>query len=161
MSNLPFLAKALEKCALAQLDEHCNANAPIPDYISVYGEHYSCETALVKLVSDLLWSMEEGCVTSFVAINLSAAFDTVSHDILLDLLEFQYGVIGKVLAWFEPYLCSRNFKVNANGACSKPIKLEYSMPQGSVLVQWCTFVCQFYGGGDCISRTSCTCTKQP
>ena len=86
VSNLPFLAKALEKCDLTQLDEHCKANAPIPDYQSAYREHYSCETALIKLANDLLWSMEEDCVTSFIAIDLLAAFDMVSHDILLDLL---------------------------------------------------------------------------
>ena len=104
MSNLPFLANALEKCVLAQLDDHCKANAPIPDYQSAYREHYSCETALAKLENDLLWSMGEGCVTSFVAIHLLAAFDTVSHDVLMDLLEVQYGVTGKALAWFESYL---------------------------------------------------------
>ena len=98
-----------------------------------YREHHSCETVLAKLVNDLLWSIEEGCVTSFVAINLLAAFDTVSHDILLDLLEVRYGVIGKALAWFESYLCPQNFKVKVNGAYSKPISLEYSMPQGSYL----------------------------
>ena len=42
VSNLPFLAKALERCALAQLDEHCKANGPIPDYQSAYREHYTC-----------------------------------------------------------------------------------------------------------------------
>ena len=133
VSNLPFLAKALEKCVLVQLDDHCRVNAPFPDYQSPYREHYCCETALAKLVNDLLWSMEEGCVTSFVAIDLSAAFDTVSHHILLDLLEVRYCVIGKALAWFESYLCPRNFKVNVNGAYSKPINLEYSVPQGSCL----------------------------
>ena len=76
-------------------------NTPIPDYQSAYREHYSCETALAKLVNDLLWSVEEGCVTSFVAINLLAVFDKVSHDILLDLLEVWCGVIGKALAWFD------------------------------------------------------------
>ena len=133
MSNLPFLAKDLEKCALAQLDEHCKANAPIPDYQSAYREHYSCEIALAKLVNDLMWSMEEGCVTLFMAIDLLAAFDTVSHNILLDLLEVKYGVIGKALAWCDSYLCLRNLKVNVNGAYSKPVSLEYSIPQGSCL----------------------------
>ena len=139
VSNLPFLAKALEKCALAQLDECCKANAPIPDYLPVYREHYSCETALPKLANNLLWSIKEGYVTSFVAINLLAVFDMVSHDILLDLLEVQYGAIGKALAWFDSHLHPRNLKVNVNGAYSKPICLEYSMPQVLVLVQWGTF----------------------
>ena len=116
VSNLPFLAKALEKHALAQLEEQCKANAPIPDYQSTYRESYSCETALAKLVSDLLWSMEEGCVTSFIAIDFSSAFYTISQKILLDLLEVWYGVTGKALAWFDPYLHPRNFKVNVNSA---------------------------------------------
>ena len=133
VSNLPFLAKALEKCALAQLHEHCKANAPILDYQSAYREHYSHETALAKLVIDLLWSMEEGCVTSFIAIDLAATFVMVSHDILLDLVEVWYGVTGKALAWFNSYLCPSNFKVNVNSAYSKPKNLEYSMPQGSCL----------------------------
>ena len=133
VSNLPFLAKVLEKCALVQLDEHCKVNTPIPDYQSAYREHYSCETALAKLVNDLLWSMEKGCVTSFVAIDLLAAFDTVSHDILLDLLDVRYGVIGKALEWFELYTNPRYFKMKVNGASSKPISLEYSVPQCSCL----------------------------
>ena len=127
------MAKALEKCVLVQLDDHCKAKTPLPDYQSAYREHYSCETALAKLVNDLLWSMEEGCVTSFLAIDLFAAFDTVSHDILLDLLEVRYHVTGKTLAWFEPYLHPRNFKVNVNDTYSQPISLEYSVPQGSCL----------------------------
>ena len=77
--------------------------------------------------------MEESCVTSFVAIDRSAVFDTVSHDILLDLLEVRYGVTGKALTWFDSYLCPRNFKVKVNDAYSKPISLEYSVPQGSCL----------------------------
>ena len=92
VANFPFLAKALEKCALAQLDEHCKANAPILDYQSAYRAHYSCKTVLAKLFNDLLWSMEAGCVTSFTTIDLLATFDMVSHDILLDLLEVQYGL---------------------------------------------------------------------
>ena len=111
----------------------CQICPSIPDYKFTYREHYSCETALAKLVNDLLWSMEECCVTSFIAIAFLAAFDMVSHDILLDMLEVHYGVIGKALAWFDSYLHPRNFKVNVNGAFSKPISLEYSVPQGSCL----------------------------
>ena len=128
VSNLPFLAKALEECVLAQLDEHCKGKAPTPDYQSSYRENYSCETAVVKLVNDLLWSVEGGCATSFIAIDLSSAFDMVSHDILLDLLEVWYGVIGKAQSWFDSYLSPRIYKVNVNSAYSKQINLEYSMP---------------------------------
>ena len=50
VSNLCFLSKVLEKCALKQLDEHCKKYAPLPDYQSVYRQSYSCETALIRLM---------------------------------------------------------------------------------------------------------------
>ena len=88
VSNLCFLSKVLEKCALKQLDEHCKKYAPLPDYQSVYRQSYSCETALVKLMNDILWNMECSDVTAFIAIDLSAAFDMVDHGILLDVLQY-------------------------------------------------------------------------
>ena len=86
--NLCFLSKVLEKCALKQLDEHCKKYAPLPDYQSSYRQYYSCEMALVKLMNDILWNMECGDVTAFIAIDLSAAFDMVDHGILLDVLQY-------------------------------------------------------------------------
>ena len=62
------------------------------DYKSAYHENYSCETALVKIVDDVLWSIEEGNVTALMALDLLAAFDTVNHSILLK-------VIQKKLEW--------------------------------------------------------------
>ena len=78
--------------------EHCNKNELIPDYQSAYRPHYSCETALVKLINDLLWAMERQEVTALMAIDLSAAFDTVDHDILLSVLEAKFGIGGMRLA---------------------------------------------------------------
>ena len=53
----------------------------IPDYQSAYRQFYSCETALLKVFDDLLWSMEHQRITALVAVDLSAAFDTVDHTI--------------------------------------------------------------------------------
>ena len=85
VSNLTFLSKLLEKCALTQFSKHCDNNHLIPDYQLVYRQGYSCETALLKLVDDVLWSLERGNATNFMAIDLSAAFDTMDHNILLHL----------------------------------------------------------------------------
>ena len=63
--------------------EHCDTNELMPDYQSAYRTHYSCETALVKLMDDLLWAMEGQSVTALMPIDLSAAFDTVDHEVLL------------------------------------------------------------------------------
>ena len=58
----------------------------MPDYQSAYRANFSCETALLKLTDDLLWAMEHQEVTPLVAIDFSAAFNTVDHDLLLSVL---------------------------------------------------------------------------
>ena len=67
-------------------------NGLIPDHQSAYREHHSCETALIKLVNDILWNMENKKLTLLVCLDLSAAFDTVDHNILIETLENLYGV---------------------------------------------------------------------
>ena len=80
VSNLSFLSKLLEKCVLLQFNTHCTENN-LPGYQSAYREHFSCETALVKLMDDILCNMEGKELKALVAIDLSAAFDTVDHDV--------------------------------------------------------------------------------
>ena len=121
----------MEKCASKQLDEHCKKYAPLPDYQSAYRQSYSCEMALVKLMNDVLWNMECSDVTAFIAIDLSAAFDTVDHGILLDVLQYHFGVTGMARKWFESYLSPKQFQVNIGKAYSEPIDLELSVHQGS------------------------------
>ena len=56
-------------------------------------KRHSCETSLVKLVNDILWNMENQLVTAIVILDLSAAFDTVDHDILLEVLGKCFGIV--------------------------------------------------------------------
>ena len=116
---------------LKQLDEHRKKYAPLPDYQSAYRQSYSCERALVKLMNDDLWNMECSDVTAFIATDLLAAFDRVDHGILLDVPQYHFGVTGMARKWFKSYLSPRNFQVNIGKAYSKPIDLEFSVPQGS------------------------------
>ena len=74
------------KCALKQLDDHCKKYATLPDYLSAYSQSYGCKTALIKLMNDILWNMENSEVTAFVTTDLSVAFDTMDHRILLHVL---------------------------------------------------------------------------
>ena len=64
VSNLSFLSKPLEKCAMDHVNERCNLYKLLPDYQSAYHNGYSCETAIVKLVNGLLWVMENQQVTA-------------------------------------------------------------------------------------------------
>ena len=75
--------------------------------------------------------MENSDVTAFVAIDLSAAFDTMDHGILLDVLQHHFGVTGIARKWFKSYLSPRQFQVKIGKAHSEPIDLEFSVPQGS------------------------------
>ena len=132
VSNLTFVSKIVECCMLLQLSQHCNDYDLQPDYQSAYREHYSFETVVLKVSSnDILWAMEKQAVTSLVALDLSAAFDTVDHDILLSVLRNKYGIDGKDLKWFNEYLRPHSFKVAINGIYSKERNLEVSVPQGS------------------------------
>ena len=95
VSNLTFMSKMLERCMLKQFNRHTEQYQLMPSYQSAYWQFHSCETSLLKLTNDILWSMEEQNMTEFLPLNLSAAFDTVDHDILLQVLKNQYGIDGR------------------------------------------------------------------
>ena len=118
VSNLQFISKIVEKVTLDQFTLHCNRNNLLPSYQSAYRKYYSCETSLVKLVNDILWAMEKQLVTVVVILDLSAAFNTVDHDLLLEVLEKQYGVVGAAREWYTSYLKPRQFKVGIRGTTS-------------------------------------------
>ena len=98
---LPFLSRVVEKIATSQVVDHCFSIGKYPKHQSAYLKNQSCETALLYLVNNILWSMEAKNISVVVAMDLSAACDTVDHDILLQLLENWYGISGNVIKWFE------------------------------------------------------------
>ena len=104
LSNLPFLSKVVEKVVIDQFRKHCDNHRMIPDYHSAYHADYSCETTLLKIMNDILWAMERQDITALIAIDLSAAFDTVDHDVLIDVLHRRFGVTETVLKWFASCL---------------------------------------------------------
>ena len=87
VSNLTFLSKVVEKITLNQFTQHREDHHLLPDYQSAYRKYHSCKTSLIKLVNDLLWAMEKQEVTAMTVLDLSAAFDTVDHDLLLTVLD--------------------------------------------------------------------------
>jgi hypothetical protein len=85
------------------------------------------ETALLKLCNDILWNIESHSITALVAIDLSAAFDTVDHSVLLDVLHSNFGVSGKPLEWFHTYLCPRSAAVQVKDVQSRPVQYDISV----------------------------------
>ena len=133
VSNLSFLSKVIEWCMLLQVSTHCDQYGLQPNYQSTYRAHHSCEMAILDLSNDILWAMEKQSITSLVAIDLSATFDTVDHDILLDILNNKFGIEDKALKWFNNYLRPRSFKVVIDGTYSEEQNLTISVPQGSCM----------------------------
>ena len=111
VSNRNFISKLLEAAVLTQLQDYLYSQKLIPQYQSSYRANFSMETLLVKLVDDILNRMESQEVTALVALDLSAAFDTVDHDLLLEILKSRFGVDGTPLAWIKSYLDHRSFQV--------------------------------------------------
>ena len=89
VSNLPFMSKLVEKCMLIQLNEHCSNQDLMPSYQSAYRANHSSETSILKLCNDILWAMERQEIMALVALDLSMAFDTVNHSVLLNVLHNQ------------------------------------------------------------------------
>ena len=131
VSNQPFLSKCLEQCALIQVNDHYRQHNLMPDYQSAYRENYSCETAHIQIVDNILWSMENGEVTALMALDLSAAFNTVDHKILLRVPQKRFGIEGTCLEWFNAHLRPRFYKVNVGNVYSNECDLDCSVLQGS------------------------------
>ena len=86
VSNLQYISKLAVKAVFSQTHEHMVVNEICPDLQSSYRQHHSTETALLKVMNDVPLKMNSQHVTLMVLLDLSAAFDTVDHNILLERL---------------------------------------------------------------------------
>ena len=133
VSSLAFLSKVLEKAALKQLSEHLENNLLIPTNQSAYLQNHSCETALFKVTNDIQKMLSERKVVLLVQLDLSAAFDTVDHAVLIQLLESKFGICGTALKFLKSYLSGRTFSVKIRHVVGGKYLLIYGVPQGSIL----------------------------
>jgi len=113
----------------------------IPKHQLAYCRGQSTETALLKVINDLLLSADRGEVTALCLLDLSVAFDTVNHQLLLIRLKERFGVIGKAYNRFQSYLHGRTYCVTYGTSKSDVVQLLCSVPQGSVLSSSPCFSC--------------------
>ena len=133
VSNLTFMSKVVERMVSGQLIEYMNSCDLMPTLQSAYRRHHSTETALLRVISDILGAIDNGKVTLLGLLDLSAAFDTVDHSILLDRLRIAFGMDGVVLDWITSFLKDRTQQVYYLGKLSSIGQLDCSVPQGSAL----------------------------
>ena len=92
LSNLPFISKILEKVVFSQIFPHLEINDLLEFFQSAYRPFHSTETALIKIFNDLLCAADAGKVSVLTMLDLSAAFDTFDHSILLERLKTTFGL---------------------------------------------------------------------
>ena len=135
VSNLNFISKILERVVAVQLQTHLDEAGLMTAFQLAYRKHHSTESALLNIQNDILLNMAKGSVTALTLLDLSAAFYTIDHTILLDRLNVYYGVseLEFNLGWFKSYLSGRTHSVKVGSTLSHPAALHYRVPQGSVL----------------------------
>ena len=129
VSNLPFLSNMLERVVLLQLQSHLCANSLFEIRQSAYRKYHSTETAVLSVLEGLLTKSDEKLVSVLALLDLSAAFDTLDHAILLRRLESTFGISELALSWFESYLSDRTQSVVVDGLMYTPIPLVFGFPQ--------------------------------
>ncbi len=117
----------------SQLQSFLAENSMFETFQSGFRKCHSTETALLKVLNDILISCDSVDFAVLVLLDLTAAFDTVDHAILIDRLEHCIGLRGIVLYWFKSYLANRSFSVKMGEHYSRNASLTCRVPQGSIL----------------------------
>ena len=133
VSNLPFLSKLLEKVVYTQLEQHLSDYNLLPISQSAYRKKHSTETSLLRVSNDILKALNHGKSTLLVKLDISAAFDTVNHQMLLDRYASLFGLSDIVLAWFSSYLTERTQAVQIGSDTSAKVQMNCGFAQGSTL----------------------------
>src|SRR4029434_7199241 len=112
---LSFLSKVLEKVVASQLQDHLKHNL-FETFQSGFRSVHGTETALLRVTNDLLMTADAGSPSLLILLDLTAAFDTVDHTILLERLHTTIGLSDSALKWFQSYLSGRTEYVSL-GRC--------------------------------------------
>ena len=133
VSNLCFIDKILEKLVLSQDSSYLNSHNLYNNCQSAYRPGHSTETALLKVVNDLFFSLNKGNISALALLDFSSAFDTIDHPIHVHRLHTDFGFTDTVLQWFSSYLTDRTHYVSLSNHCSVFTHVHSGVPQGSVL----------------------------
>ena len=132
ISVLPMLSKLYERHLYEALYSHLSNNNFLYGLQSGFRKRHSTETALIRLLDQILLDLDKNHVTGVVFVDYSKAFDLIDHQLLLQKLS-AYGVDDTYLKIFQNYLSDRTQFVEINGFKSCPLCITHGVPQGSIL----------------------------
>ena len=98
-----------------------------------FRKYHSTETAILRVFSDIYSAIDQDQVSLLTLLDVSAAFDTVDHGILLQRLSTSYGLTGTAFTWLESYITGRVQVIHVGGRQSSSAMVHFGVPQGSVL----------------------------
>lgn len=131
ISNLPLICKILERAVANQLQQHMTDHLLFDPLYFRFLIHHSTETALLKITNDLLIASDSGYISILIVLDLSAAFDTISHSFLLTWLSNHLGITDSALLFFPSYLSGSSQFVTHGG--EYPDRVNHGVPQGPML----------------------------
>ena len=133
VSLLSFISKLTERVVHTRVNNYLSINGlHVPTQFG-YKRHHSCETFLLKLIDDILVTIDSKLGVVVLIIDLSAAFDTVDHTVLLNILQSKFHITGSALLWFKSFLSGRTQRVKIGDSLSAPLLVLFGVPQGSIL----------------------------
>ena len=132
ISILPALRKIFEKCICNQLISYFSSENIITPKQYGFKPRSNTVDCLADLIEEITLSLDQHDYAVSIFLDLSKAFDTVNHSILLSKLSF-YGIQNLYINWFKSYLIKRKQRVFVNGITSGTMSIFSGVPQGSIL----------------------------
>ncbi len=131
ISNIIFIGKIIEKVFSNQLNNYFNSYGYLDNFQSGFRAYHSTKMVFIKIINDNRFNSDSGKISVLVLLDLTVAFDTVDHNILLERLENWVGLSGMVLKWFRSYLVGRGYYVSIGE--HKLTSMTCRVPQVSIL----------------------------
>ena len=132
ISLLPVISKVLEKVVFLQVYDYFVENNLLYDSQYGFRKLHSTEYAALEFTDKITQHLDQGKLPIGIFLDLSKAFDTIDHSILIHKLKY-HGVNGTALNWFKSYLCNRTQFVQYNDSTSVQSTITTGVPQGSIL----------------------------
>ena len=133
VNNLVFFSKLTERVVKRRLNKHMAENALNSHSQFGYKKEHGTETMMVGIVNDVLIGFDSNQCTIMIFLDLSAAFDTIDQNKLIEILSNEIGITGVALEWFKSFILGRTQRVRIGEEFSSVLEVLFGTAQGSVL----------------------------